>query len=420
MQLLTRHRIFDFGAQLVDDLRVIGVQRAVNHDNRVRIGLPEQVLRFVNLVRSVHGYQHGTNLRCRPECDVPRRNICCPNGHFATRLHAHAHQSTREVIHVLAEFFVGTRVVKRGVLEGILVGELFHNAIKHLRERQIYQVIFRPHELTGAVMVPLQRAAFRALRAGEAVHIVHEMRQNDFRLGHVFHPFGHPFQRNEAVVVNGRKRQHHFIQRQNTLAHQRGAVVGFGVHQVHVLHIRAQIADSDGGLLLELPIRVAHRPQRTQVIACIRVHEFAQTRRIGINARCLDEHGHLLFFGVRHNGGKRGTRGFFVAGNSSYAHARCEHFACNVDERRELFRVILAVGNVNRRVQHRNLQVFFAQLTRRCMRVVNMEGRTLAHQFFVFGDIEHFNAVEIHFFGQANQFVPRTLRPALCGKRQFH
>ena len=126
----------DFRTDLIDDLSVVGVQSRFDHHQGMGIGLAEQVLCLVNLIGGVHRDQHRADLGGGPEGDVPGRHIGGPDRHFHTGFHPQGDQGPGKVIHILAELFIGSGVVQRGVLEGILVGEFLHHAVEDLGEGQ--------------------------------------------------------------------------------------------------------------------------------------------------------------------------------------------------------------------------------------------------------------------------------------------
>ena len=70
MERSTRLAVLDLRAELIYDPLVIAVERAVDHDERVCVRLPEQILRLVDLVGGVHGHEHGADLRRGPECQA--------------------------------------------------------------------------------------------------------------------------------------------------------------------------------------------------------------------------------------------------------------------------------------------------------------------------------------------------------------
>ena len=236
VQLLAGFGLGDLGAQLIDDLAVVGIQGALDHDERVRVGLTQQVLGLVDLVGGVHRDEHGADLGGRPEGDVPSRHVGGPDGDLAASLHAHGDKRAGERVDVVSELLVGARVVERRVLKTVLIGEAFDHLVEHLREGQVDELVFLPHVLACAVVVEVERAA---LAAGvlEALHVVHEVREDDLHVGEVGHPRGIPLQRHVAVVVDGGQRAHYLVDGQRSLADQVEAAVVVGIAHVHVLDV---------------------------------------------------------------------------------------------------------------------------------------------------------------------------------------
>ena len=160
---LSRHAGLELGAELFDDADVVAVLVAVDHDERMGIGLAEQVLRLVNLIGRIDGDEHRADLRRRPERDVPLRHVRGPDGHVVALLDAHRDQRAGEGIDVVTELLIGARIVELRVAEARLVRELLDHLVEHVREGQVDQRLLRPDVFAGAGAVLLQR------RFGEAL-----------------------------------------------------------------------------------------------------------------------------------------------------------------------------------------------------------------------------------------------------------
>ena len=171
MQLLAGLGLGDLGAQLIDDLAVVGIQGALDHDERVRVGLTQQVFGLVDLVGGVHRDEHGADLRRGPEGDEPRGHVRGPDGDLAAPAHAERDERAGKIVHVVAELRVGPRVVERRVFECVLVREFLDHPVEHLREGLGDEAVFLPDELAGMRGVVVKRL-FLAARGIEAVHVV--------------------------------------------------------------------------------------------------------------------------------------------------------------------------------------------------------------------------------------------------------
>ena len=134
----------DLRTEFIDDLPVIAVQGILNHHKRMGIALAEQIVRFMNFVCCIHGYQHGTDPGTGPECDIPCRNIRRPDRHFGAGADPEGNQSACKTVHIVPEFCIGARVVQRGIFECILVREFLRHTVKYLAERFVNQLVLFP------------------------------------------------------------------------------------------------------------------------------------------------------------------------------------------------------------------------------------------------------------------------------------
>ena len=85
-------RGLEFGAELGDDAGIVRIPIALLQNQRMRVALFEQVFRLVNLIRRVDGHEHRADLGCRPEGDVPLRQVRHPDRNVAAGTDAHAHE----------------------------------------------------------------------------------------------------------------------------------------------------------------------------------------------------------------------------------------------------------------------------------------------------------------------------------------
>ena len=167
----------------------------------------------MNLVAGIDGHQDRSDLRSRPEGDEPRGDISGPDGNLGSSAYSQRNECTGEVIHVVPEFTVGSGIVKRRIFESILIREFFHHPIEYLGEGLVDQLIFFPYILTRVRCIVVQ-GLFLAPGVLKAVHIIHEVRENDLPIIHLFQIAGFPLQRDEAVIIDGRKSPHHISDRQ--------------------------------------------------------------------------------------------------------------------------------------------------------------------------------------------------------------
>ncbi len=209
---------------------------------------------------------------------------------MAARFYPQRDEHPAKLVHVVAELGVGAGVVEGGVFKGVLVGEFLHHAVEHLRESQVDEVVFLPHELAGVggVVVQVVRCP---RRAAELLHIGDEVGKDDLHILQARHPLGVPFQRDKSVVVDRAQRPHELIHGQAALADKavhRPAVFPHGrVFYVHVAHIGPQVLDGLLRLLAVVAVGVVQVPQRRQMVRGKPVEQVPQCRRIRKNAHRL-------------------------------------------------------------------------------------------------------------------------------------
>ena len=158
---LTRLAGFNLRAELVYDPRVVTVQSMVDHDERMRIGLTEQIFRLMDLVRGVHRDEYCADPAARPECDVPGRDIRAPYGDFVSRLDAHRHESPRESVDVLPELRICPGVIQCSIFETVLIRELLCHAVENLWECEVDELVLLPDIAPRAVVVIVQSVLTR-------------------------------------------------------------------------------------------------------------------------------------------------------------------------------------------------------------------------------------------------------------------
>ena len=332
VQGLPRLAAGDLRAEFVDDLAVVGVQRPVDHHQRMRIGLAEQVLRLVRLVCGVHRDQYRADADRGPESDVPCGNVGSPDGDLVAGLDAQGHERTGEIVHVLAELLVRAGIVQRGVLEAVLVRELVRHAVEHLRECQVDELVLLPDIESRTVVVRVELGLL-VTRAFETLHIVDEMREDDLPVGQVFHPFRLPLERDEAVVVDGREGVHDFPDGEITLADDSICAGLVAVTEMHVLDIGPKVGDGVGRAFAEVAVRMMNVPKGRQLVAGEVVHQVAQQRGIGIYAAGLDQDGDAALLRHGDEAGEVTADDFRRIGLGEGADIRRAHVGSEPDER---------------------------------------------------------------------------------------
>ena len=320
----------------------------------MRVGLAQQVLDLVDLVAGVDGHEDGADLDGRPEREVPLRHVRRPDGHVVARPDAHGDEGAGAAVDVVPELGVGARVVALRVAERVLVGELLADAVEHLREGEVDEVLLGPDVLALTAqgrLEPFRRGHLREV----AVHVVLVLREHDARPldGHVLGPCAHPFERHVAVEVDLVERVEHLREGHVALAHEavaNVAVLDDGVLHVAVADVAAEVGDRGLAGFAEVAVRVVQVPERGDVGAGDGVEDAAQAGRVGVVGRSLEQQRHVLLGGggtklaaevddvvvIDHGGRRRLADG-------EDAHVRGAHVVCEVDVARDLGDVRLAV-----------------------------------------------------------------------------
>ena len=265
MEGLARLGGLELGAQLGDDLGVVAVPVAVDHDQGVGVGLAEEVFRLVDLVGGVHRHQHRADLRCGPEGDEPGGHVGGPDGHLVAGLDPQGDEGPGELVHVVPELGVGAGIIQCGILEGVLVRELLHHLVQHLGEGAVDDDVLLPHILAGAGGVVVE-VAFPALPL-EAGHVDGVVGEDHLRVIQALHPGGVPQQGDESVIVDAAEGVHQVPHGQRALADKLWGAQVRAVGEAHVADIGAQIGD---GLLWGLLLHQAGAvgaPAGGQVVA---------------------------------------------------------------------------------------------------------------------------------------------------------
>ena len=298
-------------------------------------------------------------------------------------------------------------------------GNALDHLVEHLREGQVDELVFLPHVLAGAVVVEVERAA---LAAGvlELLHVIDVVGEDDLHVGEVAHPLGHPFQRNEAVVVDGGQRAHHLVDGKGAFAHQVEGTVVVGVAHVHVLDVGAQVLDGGRGAFAAHAVDVMDIPQGAQVVAGVAVHDAGQTRGAGEDAAGFDQQHHAVLLGVGDQLGERSVDGVLVVVLHDHAH---HVHACRlrkVDEVLGVLDLLFACRDVDRGVEYGHGKALVAQGAGGCLGIVTVKRAALAGERGIGNGVMDLDAREIHFKGGAYQLVPGAVGPATGGKGKLH
>ena len=170
---------FELGAKFGDYSRIVGVPPTLFENKCMCVGLFEQVFDLVYLVRRVDRDKHRSYLRRCPECDVPFGQIRRPNGDLAAFFYTERNKRARKRVHIVAEFFVCSRIIKRRILERALVGKRINHRIKQFRKRAIDKFFFFPDKASRMRFVVI-KVSFGARRVGKPSHKTCEVRKNYF------------------------------------------------------------------------------------------------------------------------------------------------------------------------------------------------------------------------------------------------
>ena len=181
------------------------------------VRLSEKIVCFMSLISGVYCNKYGTDFGSSPEGNIPGRNVCSPDGYFCTCFYSHGNECAGKFVYILTELFICTHIVQGSVFKCVLVRKFLYHTVKYLRKSQVNQFVFFPYILSGAIVVWIQYFLF-ATSFFKTTHVVYKMRENDFIIRKVFHPFCFPFQRNKSVIIDRRKCTHHVGNRKSTLS----------------------------------------------------------------------------------------------------------------------------------------------------------------------------------------------------------
>ena len=256
----------------------------------MRIGLSEQVFRFMNLVGGVHGHQHRADLGRSPEGQEPLGHIRRPDRDLGACAHAQGNQGACKLVHVLAELAVGPGVIERGKLDRQLVREFLHHGVQYLRKGLVDQFALFPDVIAGVRLIPPQMLAAEP-RAFKPAHAAGEMREDDFNILKPFDPARIPLQGNEMVIVDGPERIHEITDGQLALAQEfrrDHAVHEPIVMNVHMAGVCTEVRDR---LLRALACKAGsgHIPACAQSVVRIAVQKISQAKRICVRADSIDQ-----------------------------------------------------------------------------------------------------------------------------------
>ena len=86
MKRLAGDSVLNFGAKGVYDFLIIRIETALDHNERMRVRLAEQIFRLVYLIRSIYG-DEDCSYFCRcPEGYIPGRQVRRPDGNLRSSL----------------------------------------------------------------------------------------------------------------------------------------------------------------------------------------------------------------------------------------------------------------------------------------------------------------------------------------------
>ena len=384
----------------------------------MRVGLPQQILRLVDLIRRVDCDEHGADLRCGPEGDEPCGHVRGPDGDLAAPAHAERDERAGKIVHVVAELRVGSRVVERRVFERVLVREFLDHPVEHLREGLGDEAVFLPDELAGMRGVVVERL-FLAARGIEAVHVVDEMWEDDLRVGQVGHPFRLPLERDEPVIVDGGQRLHHAADGQRALADEVIAAVVVRVAQVNVADVGTKVFDGRVGGFAVVPVGMVHIPERAQLVAGKRIEQRAQPGRVGKDAAGLEQDRDPLRLGGGEERFECGGDPRVVIALRSHGDIRTLHVVRQLHEGCHGLGAVLA-RDVAGGIEARDAQALLPELPRRRGGGIAVQRAAAAGQLRRFVDVIELDAAEAHGLGHLHLLLPGDLLPAACGKRYIH
>ena len=419
VERLAGNGVFQFGAERVDDLLIIRIKTAFDHDERMRVGLTEQIFRLVNLVCRIYGNENSTDLGGRPEGDIPSGKVCCPNGNLRTRLDAERNECSGKAIYVLAELRIGSGVIERRVFEAVLIGKLICHAVEHLGEGQIDQLILFPNVLSRAVVVKV-KALFHIPRRMEMRHIVDKMRENDFVILKIVEPFWLPLQRDKGIVIDRREGAHHVFDRHRSFADQLIFAVVVRVTHMNVRDVGAEILDRLVARLAVISVRVVNVPQCRKMVAGKAVKHCAKTAGVGVNSAGFDQNTDVFLFGNGQELTQCGNYRILVVVQGTDDNVGDSRIVRNFNQIFDRRYRGFIKRNVKRGVKAGNGKSFVSELTNRSGGVVFVERTAFFHQRVKFCQIIYFNTRKAHIQGYVEHFIKGKVRPSSGGKRKFH
>ena len=294
---LARLVCFKLGAELVDYCVVIAVLISVAHNERVRVGLAEQIFELVYFISGVYRNQNRADFCCCPERDIPLRQVGRPNGNVVAALNTERNKRACEFVNVIAELRVGSRIIAFGEAEGILIGEGFANFVEHLREGKVDKHILLPDIFALTAQIVDECVVIRDL-ARETSHIVDVVRENDARILKIGCPTLNPFKRKESVKVYRAEREDHVVDRHVSFAHKliNDLTVFFNaVLNVNVGDIHTKVLNRCFGRFLGEAVGVVNIPKCRNAVAFNSVKNRFKPCRIAVNAVGLDNERNARF-----------------------------------------------------------------------------------------------------------------------------
>ena len=260
-----------------------------------------------------------------------------------------------------------------------------------------------PNELTGMPVVVV-KSAIRFCGIAELLHITGKLREDDFNVVEFGAPLGIPNQGDKAVVVDGAKRRHHFLHGEVALTEQavfRLFALLFGVVQMHVLDVRAEVLDDGLGQFGRAEVRRGKVPKRGKRIACETLQQVPEFRAGNKQPRRLHQNGDLCFF--RH--GKNARKELFYRLRGGFLILVCFGANAKIGDLEVFgdlhalqnflfgFRRFGSVRNVANGVDAGDGQLFDVQIAQGCRRRIVVEGAVLIGKQFIV-DVVQFHPVE--------------------------
>ena len=138
------------------------------------------------------------------------------------------------------------------------------------------------------------------------------MGEDNFIFLKILHPFRFPFKGYKTVIVNGRKRTHHFRNGKIAFADEVISFFIIGIAQMNVLNISAEVTDGFIGGFSVCAVRMMHIPESAQIIRSKFVHKGTEPCGIGINSACFYKKGNVRSLCIVDEIRKAGSDNFFV------------------------------------------------------------------------------------------------------------